>query len=452
VLPHSENPNRGDADAIAESIEANGFFGAILVHEATGRILAGEHRWRAARAAGLTELPALLLDCDDATARRVLLADNQFARLGTWDEDALTALLGDLAVTADGLAGTGFTDDDLARLLGGDNAAGPDSAPVYDDETIVSAAFAHYRKTGFPYPRVPLHEAMQEVNALAASDTAVLEHTRAAYHVAESYHPQRHETRCGSMLTPHEAFGRDDLLRHALALHARFGRAITDISLVRHIGWVHRTQAATQFRPGYALWQMRRHAPAGGRMLDCSAGWGGRLVGYAASALAGYVGIDPSPAVIAGNRQLADDLRIPGVTLICAAAEDVQLADIGGPGSFDFALTSPPYFAKERYNDDAAQSCVRYPDATDWRSGFLVPVINLQFAALRPGAVSVLNIADVKLGGTAFPLARWARDAAVAAGFSVTEEQMPLPRHPGHPGRGDQAMESEPVFICRKPS
>jgi ParB-like chromosome segregation protein Spo0J len=75
--PHPENANTADVAAITESIEGVGFWGVVLVHEATGNILAGEHRWRAAQAAGIPELPVIVIDCDDDTARDILLGDNE---------------------------------------------------------------------------------------------------------------------------------------------------------------------------------------------------------------------------------------------------------------------------------------------------------------------------------------------------------------------------------------
>jgi ParB-like nuclease family protein len=120
LKPHPDNPNVGDPKAIGESIDALGFYGAVLVQESTGRIMAGEHRWRAAQLRGLAELPALVIDCDDETAEKIMVGDNQYARLGTWDmsklAEVLTRIAGD-GLDGAGLAGTGFTDADLAKLL-----------------------------------------------------------------------------------------------------------------------------------------------------------------------------------------------------------------------------------------------------------------------------------------------------------------------------------------------
>lgn len=127
--PHPDNPNRGDVDAIGQSIEATGFWGACIVQASTMTILAGEHRWRAAQAhvAG-DQVPCIVVDVDDDTARRILLADNAYAALGVMDEEALAGLLGALAVTDAALAGTAYSLDDLDDLrerMGADVPAAP---------------------------------------------------------------------------------------------------------------------------------------------------------------------------------------------------------------------------------------------------------------------------------------------------------------------------------------
>lgn len=116
IKPHPRNPNRGDVDGIAGSIEALGFYGALIVHEPTGHILAGSHRWAAAQADGLAELPALLYDVDEDVARAIMLGDNEWSRLARWDAEQLVELLNEQSATRVGLAPTGFTADRFAEL------------------------------------------------------------------------------------------------------------------------------------------------------------------------------------------------------------------------------------------------------------------------------------------------------------------------------------------------
>ncbi|MGZ3423126.1 MAG: DNA methyltransferase [Polyangiales bacterium] len=116
VRPHPKNPRRGDLDAIVESIRKNGFYGACVVQRSTGHILAGNHRFLAAKKAGLTEVPVLFVDVDDRAAEKILLADNRTSDLATYDDEALAALLKEIA-TAGELEGTGFAQADVDALL-----------------------------------------------------------------------------------------------------------------------------------------------------------------------------------------------------------------------------------------------------------------------------------------------------------------------------------------------
>lgn len=117
IEAHPRNPNRGDLDAIAESIEANGFYGALVVQRSTRRILAGNHRWQAARAAGLPEVPVVWVDVDDERALRILLADNRTAELSYRDPEELANLLAELESTDEVLLGTGYQPEDIEDLL-----------------------------------------------------------------------------------------------------------------------------------------------------------------------------------------------------------------------------------------------------------------------------------------------------------------------------------------------
>ena len=117
LAPHPDNPREGDLGAIIASVEAHGFYGQVIVQKSTGRIVAGNHRWMAAKHAGLSEIPVTYIDVDDETARRILVADNRTSDLGSYDESQLVALLKDLAATGAGLAGTGYDGGDLDDLI-----------------------------------------------------------------------------------------------------------------------------------------------------------------------------------------------------------------------------------------------------------------------------------------------------------------------------------------------
>lgn len=118
LSPYHKNARRGDVDAIAESLQVNGQYKPIIVNEGTqtGRpweVLVGNHTVEAAGQIGLDKLDAVVIDVDDAAARRIVLVDNRTSDLATYDD----ALLADLLSDAGDLTGTGFTDVDLDHLI-----------------------------------------------------------------------------------------------------------------------------------------------------------------------------------------------------------------------------------------------------------------------------------------------------------------------------------------------
>lgn len=113
---HPGNPRNGDIDLIGESINVNGFFGAIVAQRSTGRILAGNHRWKAAKAEGRDKVPVAWVDVDDDHALRILLADNRTNDVASYNESQLASLLAELNESC-GLEGTGYKPEDLDQLL-----------------------------------------------------------------------------------------------------------------------------------------------------------------------------------------------------------------------------------------------------------------------------------------------------------------------------------------------
>jgi hypothetical protein len=65
-------------------------------------------------------------------------------------------------------------------------------------------------------------------------------------------------------------------------------------------------------------------------------------------------------------------------------------------GTFDLALTSPPYFAIEQYSEDQNQSFKKFNTYNSWKEGFLKPLIFNTYILLKSGGEFYLNISDVK--------------------------------------------------------
>lgn len=116
VSPHPQNARQGNTPAICESINENGFFGAIYVQRSSGYILAGNHAWDAAKREGLRTIPVIYIECDNAQARKILAADNALSDQGKYDKHSLAELLTEIH-SESGLRGSGFDQSQYDSLI-----------------------------------------------------------------------------------------------------------------------------------------------------------------------------------------------------------------------------------------------------------------------------------------------------------------------------------------------
>jgi len=114
--PNPEQPRVeiGDLTELTTSVREKGVLEPLLVKPSAqkGRwmIIAGERRWRAARAAGLREVPCIEMDVDEAAVAEIALIENmQRKDLTPWEE-------------ADGLAALchryGYTHEEVSKKVG----------------------------------------------------------------------------------------------------------------------------------------------------------------------------------------------------------------------------------------------------------------------------------------------------------------------------------------------
>lgn len=138
IHPHQMNPRQGDVGAIAEMIKKNGFYGHCIVQRSSGAILAGNHRYKAAVAIGMTHVPVLWLDVDDTVALRILLSDNRSSDVASYDMNALIEIL----QSQEDLAGTGFDGDDLDEMIADMNELTEAASKKNGDHITYSIVFA----------------------------------------------------------------------------------------------------------------------------------------------------------------------------------------------------------------------------------------------------------------------------------------------------------------------
>src|ERR1700722_11045215 len=139
IRPYENNPriNEAAVDAVAASMKEFGCRQPIVVDE-QGVIIVGHTRYRAALKLGWTEVPVhVAVGLTPAQARAYRIADNQTATLSQWDPDKLPLELLGIKEMGYDLNMTGFSGDELLRLLGSQTNEGqcdPDEVPEPPDE------------------------------------------------------------------------------------------------------------------------------------------------------------------------------------------------------------------------------------------------------------------------------------------------------------------------------
>ena len=119
---------------VSRSIAAFGWTNPVLIDE-EARIIAGHGRLEAARKLGMAEVPTITLaGLDDAQKRALVIADNALALNAGWDSELLALELGELGAAGFDVSLIGFSDDEMADILGGPEMQAPDGFATYDED------------------------------------------------------------------------------------------------------------------------------------------------------------------------------------------------------------------------------------------------------------------------------------------------------------------------------
>ncbi len=133
VIPYDKNPRQNDeaVQYVAESIKEFGFINPILL-DASGTIMAGHTRLKAAKQLGLKEVPVVYVDdLSEEQARAFRLADNKTAEFAEWDEGLLEQELAEILDLDMSLFGFG-EDSTLADELVDDKYTLAVNIPQYE--------------------------------------------------------------------------------------------------------------------------------------------------------------------------------------------------------------------------------------------------------------------------------------------------------------------------------
>ena len=145
IKPYENNPRLNDnaVEAVAASIREFGFRQPIVVDE-DGVIICGHTRYKAAQRLGMEKVPVhVAKDLSPEKVKAYRLADNRTAELAEWDYEQLKIELADLQGADFDLGMLAFDDEELNRLLNGDNEAtvtegltDPDAVPEPPDDAV----------------------------------------------------------------------------------------------------------------------------------------------------------------------------------------------------------------------------------------------------------------------------------------------------------------------------
>ena len=120
LVPYARNSRTHSETQVAQiaaSIREFGFTNPVLI-DADGGIIAGHGRVLAARKLELETVPAIRIEyMTEAQKRAYVIADNKLALNAGWDDELLKLELGDLQEHGFDLALTGFSEDELSKLL-----------------------------------------------------------------------------------------------------------------------------------------------------------------------------------------------------------------------------------------------------------------------------------------------------------------------------------------------
>lgn len=223
------------------------------------------------------------------------------------------------------------------------------------------------------------------------------------------------------------------------------------------------------------------------RIWDPSAGWGGRILGAMSvrdDRNIHYIGTDPNTdhTILLDNGQKStkyEDLarffneRTYRGQGLFPHQNTYEIHQCGSEvfeceeESIDMVFTSPPYFAKEAYSEDDAQSYKKFDQYQAWVDGFLQPTLENAYKYLKNDRYLLWNIADAKFGNEMLPLEGDSIRICKELGFEyVTTLKMALAQMPGG-NRVDEEtgkpraknfckvngiwLKYEPIFVFRKP-
>lgn len=389
LTPAAYNPRKFTEKQLADltaSLDKFALADPIIIN-ADGKVIGGHLRLRALKAKGVyhadVRVPDRQLTDLEEKELNIRLNKNQ----GEFDE----ALLADFDMGF--LKDIGFSADELEEIYKSAMPE-PEAQQLFSQEQIKDAIIENWREyfhADFLKCVMSPHQAMAEFNKLASGKAA-------GYWISSMFNPHRLAT--STRETKKNVFDAfiqadDSFVRNGAKFISEFSPDMPYDRFVKQCGsgWGG-LQVCFEFRPKIARDLYLKYVPKGGDILDPCHGWGGRAVGWLSTNLPGwYTGCDPAKRTSEGVGRMVSFLKQSTakgqVLLIPEPFESVPLED----SSFDYALTSPPYYDTEKYDQDNPDEVFnKFPTYEAFKEGFLRVMIEKVMRALRPGGRFTLNV------------------------------------------------------------
>ena len=162
------------------------------------------------------------------------------------------------------------------------------------------------------------------------------------------------------------------------------------------------TRECNIFNPAFGLFVLRKLAQKMSkkyrelRILDPSSGWGDRCIMACVLGAAVYHGYDPNKELQKGYSEIINAFQpkhtAPGdYRVLPIPFENVEIEE----GSYDIALTSPPFFDLEKYNAEGGETAKNLPKYKDWLAVFYKPYIETAWRGLAVGGFLALYVSDI---------------------------------------------------------
>lgn len=390
-------------------------------------ILAGHGRRLAALQMGLKRVPTIKLEgLSEAEKLAIVISDNQNPRLSVIDDALLKSNVLDLKRLDFDLELLGFPELQLVEFvsgLGEGQQPGPGVGEGGDPDRELTEDETKSLNDAWRLLTKDWTDLVKRQAVLGFLSTSFTKGSLAVAFMRARLYRQPIQSAHTLAYTPHRILvkGDKDSLDAALKqttdgmmASLRFvlqGQPRFDKLLGGTLG-VHGCRLPGEFPADIARDLYDEFCPQGGHVLDPCHGWGGRMLGFLLSKTAAhYSGWDVDRRTFEGVREMFRDLK-PFAGVVKTADTHLQPFEESKikAASFDFALTSPPYFDVEKYGGEDS-SWRRYSDFDKWVAGFYSPMLDRVAVALKPGGTFCLQV-----GNQSYPLEETAKTLAQRRG------------------------------------